>query len=267
MVTACTLLLVMGLAGCPEYRTIKVTCGPTKDEAISADFGSPNVAGISIGLLNTHQLAPGTIIQLNPPQAGETFGNGSAPKILKVTDSDFAPLQPEGTISKVVSADFTVQADADVTKAAASLNIDLKTEITNNTSLTATNAQRKTLMDPLGLLNNDQGAINLLKAAPNSRFVVVSAVSYGDGVSLQYTSKTASTNSVNVLKFGKFVLNVNFDCSDVASINSNAKSASGGKTPLLFFYVPVTYNKDDNKIEVDQRSIDLTKYKLGNLFE
>ena len=119
-------------------------------------------------------------------------------------------------------------------------------------------------MDPLSLINKEQGAIDLLKAAPNSRFVVISAVSYGDGVKLEYTSKTASANSVNVLKFGNFVLNVNFDCSDVASINSNAQLAGGGKTPLLFFYVPVAYNKDANKVEVDTRSIDLTKYRLPN---
>ena len=63
----CALFLLTGLVACIENRTVKVTCGPTKDEAISVDFGNPNVAGISIGLLDTHQFPPGTILQLSPP--------------------------------------------------------------------------------------------------------------------------------------------------------------------------------------------------------
>jgi hypothetical protein len=256
---------VIGLAACPpDTRTIKVTCGPTKNETISADFGSPNVAGISVGLLNTHQLPPGALFQLNPPQTGDVLGSGSIPKILKTTDADFAPLQPEATISKVVKADFSVEVDADVTKAAASLNIDLKTEITNNTDLTVTNAQRKTLMDPLALLNGDNGVADLMKTAPTSRFVLVSAVSYGDGVSLSYANNSSSNNSANILKVGKFTVDVKYDCSDVASINASAKN--GSKAALLFFYVPVVLNATTGKVEVDQRPIDLTKYSLGAAF-
>jgi hypothetical protein len=250
----------MLLVACND-RTIKVTCGPSNSDTISADFGSPNLAGISIGLLNTHQFSPGTLLQLSPAAPGQTLGSGSAPYVLKSTDSDFAPLQPEATISKVVGSDFSVEADADVTQTAASLSIDLKSEIISNTSLTVTNAQRKTLRDPINLLNTDTRALTIMKQGSDSKFVVVYAVSYGDGVSLSYTGKTTVAGQANVLKVGKFTLNITYDCSDVASINQTAQAAPTQKPSLLFFYVPVKLGPDGN-VQVDTAAPDLTQYRF-----
>src|SRR5262249_38210662 len=123
-VLTCFILLACQL-GCKQTRTIKVTCGPTDAEAVSADFGSPNVAGISIGLLNSHQFSPGMILELVPAGAGESFGHGSIPYTVQVSNNDFAPVQPEATISKVVSANFDVEVDADVKQAAEVANINL----------------------------------------------------------------------------------------------------------------------------------------------
>ena len=246
---------------CLKQRTIKVTCGPTDAEAVSADFGSPNVAGISIGLLNSHQFSPGMILELVPPASGEKFGRGSVPYVVQVSDADYAPVQPEATISKVVSANFEVDADVDVKKAVEVANIDLKNKITNNTSLTVTNAQRKTLRDPIGLLNGDSKAVVRISHLDN-RYVFISAVSYGDNVGLSYKANAASTTDVNVIKFADFKLNITWDCADVANINSNAQKAGSGKAAVLFFYVPVTMR--DGKVDTDSRSLDLTQYHLAN---
>jgi hypothetical protein len=228
---------------------------------VSADFGSPNIAGISIGLLNTHQLPVGTILHLDPGPDPQTVGSGSAPYVLRTVDGDFAPVAPEATISKIVSADFSIEADADVQQVATSLSINLKTAITNNTSLVAMNVQRKTLRDPLGLINNDSRAVDSVKviAGAATRFVVVSAASAGDGVELRYTASTAVGGEANVLKLGKFKLNINYACSDVGRINA---MAAGGRAPILFFYVPVRYDSTTNKVVVDNQPIDLTKFRM-----
>jgi len=256
----CTSLLACQFA-CLKERTIKVTCGPTDAEAVSADFGSPNVAGISIGLLNSHQFAPGMILELVPPATGEKFGHGSVPYVVQVSDADFAPVQPEATINKVVSANFEVDADVDVKKAAEIANIDLKNKITNDTTLTVTNAQRKTLRNPIGLLNADPNAVARINH-PDNRYVFISAVSYGDSVSLTYKANASSTSDVNVIKFADFKLDITWACSDVASINDAAQKAGSGKAAILFFYVPVTFR--DGKVDTDSRSLDLTQYHLGN---
>lgn len=256
----CASLIAFQVA-CVKERTIKVTCGPTDAEAVSADFGSPNVAGISIGLLNSHQFSPGMILELVPPAPGEKAGHGSIPYVVQVSDADFAPVQPEATISKVVSANFEVQADVDVKKAAEIANIDLKNTITNDTKLTVSNAQRKTLRDPIGLLNADSKAVARIGHTDN-RYVLVSAVSYGDSVALSYQAHAASSTDVNVIKFADFKLNITWDCSDVANINSNAQKAGSGKAAVLFFYVPVTVR--DGKVDTDNRSLDLTQYHLAN---
>ena len=253
-------------SSCQKERTIKVTCGPTDAEAVSADFGSPNVAGISIGLLNSHQFSPGMLLELFPPAGQDQFGHGDVPYVVKVDDAnDFAPLQPEATISKVVSANFNVQMDADVQQAAAQMSIDIKSMIKNDTKLTATNAQRKTLRDPIGLLNGDSKAVDRIKGHPDNRYVIISAVSLGDAVNLSYQASTSVSSDVNVIKFGKFKLDINWDCSDIAQINSNASAAPAHRTAILFFYVPVTYK--DGKIDTDARPLDLTKYHLANAFE
>jgi hypothetical protein len=253
------LFALLSVVACHD-RIIKVTCGPSDNDTISADFGSPNIAGISIGLLNTHQFSPGTLLQLSPAPAGQTFGSGAAPYVLDVKDSDFAPAQPEATISKVVSADFSVEAGADVTAAATAASIDLKTEINSNTTLTATNAQRKTLRDPLGLLSLDSRAMTILKQGTDSKFVVVSAVSIGDSVSLGYKGSTSVSGNADV-KVGKFNLTINYDCSDVASINQAASGAGAQKASLLFFYVPVKLGAD-GAVQVDTAAPDLTKYRF-----
>jgi hypothetical protein len=201
------------------------------------------------------------ILELVPPASGEKFGHGSAPYVVQVSDTDFAPVQPEATISKVVSADFEVDTDVDVKKAAEIANIDLKNKITNNTSLTVTNAQRKTLRDPIGLLNADSKAAVRINH-PDNRYVFISAVSYGDSVALTYKANASSTSDVNVIKFADFKLDITWDCSDVATINSAAQKAGSGKAAILFFYVPVTIR--DGKVDTDSRSIDLTQYHLGN---
>jgi hypothetical protein len=201
------------------------------------------------------------ILELVPPASGEKFGHGSIPYVVQASDSDFAPVQPEATISKVVSANFEIDADVDVKKAAEIAKIDLKNKITNDTTLTVSNAQRKTLRDPIGILNADSKAVARI-SHPENRYVVISAVSYGDSVGLSYKANAASTTDVNVIKFADFKLNITWDCSDVANINSTAQKAGSGKAAVLFFYVPVTIR--EGKVDTDGRSIDLTQYHLAN---
>ena len=100
----------------------------------------------------------------------------------------------------------------------------------------------------------------LSQGSASTKFVIVSAVSFADGVSLTYTGKSSVAGNANVIKVGKFTLNITYDCSDVASINKSAQSAAQ-KPPVLFFYVPVRLGSDGSA-QVDPQAPDLTKYRF-----
>ena len=76
------------------------------------------------------------------------------------------------------------------------------------------------------------------------------------------TRDATPSTDVNVIKLADFKLDITWDCSDVADINSNGQKAGSGKAAVLFFNVPVTIR--DGKVDTDNRPLDLTQYHLAN---
>ena len=151
--------------------------------------------------------------------------------------------------------------DEDVKQALTPLNIDWKKRIADNTAVWTIGARRKTLSDPLGLINIDKKAVGLTQnGISTDRFVVVSAVSYGGSVALGYSASTIAGNTVEVLNF---YLHLKYACSAIAAINSRVQSP-GMEVPILFFYVPVKYDHTSRVVKIDTGPIDLTTFDLAD---
>jgi hypothetical protein len=244
-----------------EDRIVTVTCGPPPGTNISVEMGGSGTRGATIGLLNTRQYVPGTILQLTPALKGDDHGSGRVAYILRTTERDFLPPRSEAWFGNVVSGGFDVEMDEDVKQALKPLNIDWKKQMAANTAVETMGAQRKTLRDPLQLINVDKSAVGLIQnGISTDRFVLVTAVSYGGSVDLGYSATTLAVNTVEVLNF---YLHLKYACSAIATINSRVQSP-GTQVPILFFYVPVKYDYTSGMVKIDTGSTDLATFDLAD---
>jgi len=240
-----------------------VTCGPSPGNPIAVDMGGfgPNEA--TVALVNAPQLMPGAIVYVRDSATPKYSGTGTALYVLRTSEADFLPSQPEQAFGTVVSARFDVDLDNDVRKALRSLNIRWSNRIAANTTVMTGGMRRHVLRDPIGLLNNDKAAITIMRGVEDGgRFVVVSAVSYGALIAMEsfnYTSSPAV--ALNTLEVPNFYLHLKYTCATLDTLNSRAKQV-GTAVPMLFFYSPIRLDSDTGLVRGDSQPIDLSEFDL-----
>jgi hypothetical protein len=251
-------LITLCLTACREEdRILTVTCKIPDGATVSAEFGASDSTGEQIGLLNTFQFSPGAILQLEPAASIGSLGRGRLAYGLQTSDRDYLPLHLQSWGGKAVGVSFNIQSDDEDQSFLNSLNRELKKTIEDNTFMWAWGAKRKVLGNPVGLVNADSGAVDIVRTgAETTRFVIVSAVSYGTNVALGYSGDSVA---VNTLKDGRVYFHLKYTCPVLTKMTVLVKS-SGGKAPLVFFYVPITYDRGRRLVQVDSRRIDLTKF-------
>jgi hypothetical protein len=242
------------LCGCPPTYNATATC-TNKADITSVDFGPTRVGTTSIGLLNTHHFGPGDLIELVPPQAGQTLGSGSRVDTLSFPSSAFVPDDPPTTTSQVISTDFELSVDAELK----AFTAQIQTALTQNTQLVLTGGSRHALQHPLDILNASQSDTSRILQHPDRLYILVNGIVNGTDVSLQYAnSKTGSAN-VSILKIPgtKFNVSVTYKCSNVTELKATGSSPAG----LAFFYM--TLQAVSGKVDT-VATADLTKYSLSN---
>jgi hypothetical protein len=245
------------LTGCHDTYNAVATC-TNKADITSVDFGPSRVGTTSIGILNTHHFLPGDVIELIPPQTGQTLGTGSRIDTLKyAAATDFLPDDPPTTTSQVIATDFELTVDAELKAFTATIQSALK----QNTQLTLTAGSRHALAHPLDIISNtsNQSIQTQIIQHPERLYVVVTGVVNGTDLGLQYSTNNNANASVNVLKLPgtKFSVNISYVCSNVTSLKSAGQSPSG----LAFFYTTVAFS--NGKVDT-VTTADLTKYTLPN---
>jgi hypothetical protein len=240
-----------------EDRILTVTCGPPPGERISVDMQVPSALGKSVGLVNTHQLVPGTILRSIAPREKLDSHGGTAPYRLRISGGDFLPLSAEPWWGKVVSARFGIELDDDVRNSTAPFAMELERQVIANTELVIAGARRSTLRDPLGLINADRDAVRLMQNAGVSvRFAVVSAVTYGGAVGLyDLNYSSAPSIAANTVEVKNVYLHVRFSCSTLDTLNTRVELLKT-QLPILFFYMPLKFDRTSGIVKVDTVPLD-----------
>ena len=242
----------LGFAACAgEDRVVSVTCGPSPGPDIAAQMGNAQAEGARIGFLNTRQFTPGTILDLGSDEAGRAPDAARVAYVLRTTERDFMPPRAEAWFGNVVNGSFSVRLEDDVRRALRSANVDWSKALSKNTAILIA-ATRKTLRDPVRLINGDKDAVmSLRNEGGERRFVVVSAVSYGIGLDLaavNFSSRPEIAN--NTLEVAELYLHLKFSCSSIDQINSKTSEAEV-PVPILFFYVPVRIDRESGTVMAD----------------
>ena len=254
------ILFSLWLASCgrPDPTAV-VTCAPPPDDMISVHLGLWDSEAPTIGIVNTWQFQPGTLLELHPADPGQTRGRGSAVHVLRTTVEDFLPSQPEDWSEDIASASLRVQLDPNAAQTLGSLRQGFARQIATSSYVINWNATRKTLRDPVGLVNADDLAIDFLrKADRGTRFSIVSAVSYDTSVALYHSWAGVP---VNVVQVHQSQLHFEFVCSSLARINEVA-SLARKPVPILFVNTAVKYDLMHAKAIVDPLPLDLTAFEL-----
>jgi hypothetical protein len=243
-----------------EDRVVTVTCSPPPRDSISVDMGRVGMETRAVGFLNTRQFVAGTIIQLNPAATGDAHAIGSVVRVLQTSEGDFLPARSEGWLEDVVSASFRVRLDNDVNEALKPLHIDWEKTLVRDTALSSFGAKRRVLRDPLGLINADRIATALIReGGKTSRFVMVSAASYGNAIAIGYSAPSLAGNTVDI---SNFYLHLKYECSAVTKINSIAHSL-GKPVPILIFFVAVKFDSAKEAVVSETGDLDFTRVDLA----
>jgi hypothetical protein len=254
------ILLALWLASCgrPDPTAV-VTCALPPDDMISVHLGLWDSGEPTIGIVNTWQFLPGTLLEFHPADPGQSRGRGRAVHVLRTTTEDFLPSQPEDWSEDIASASLRVQLDPNAAQTLGSLQQDFARQIAISSYVINWNATRKTLRDPVGLVNADDLAIDLLRKADQAtRFSIVSAVSYDTSVVLYHSWAGVP---VNIVQVRQFQLHFEFMCSSLDRINAVA-SLARKPVPILFVNTAVKYDPMHAKVIVDPLQLDLTAFEL-----
>ena len=249
----------MGSCG-EEDRVLKVTCEATAGRSITADFGEYYAGSTSVGVLNTFDFVAGKIIELKPSEGATGRGSGAVAYVLRTRSEDFLPVRRQPLLGKLSRVELSIWPEKDVRESVAALKQNLLRQVADNTSIALYSAKLQVLQDPLRLINSDVRAVDTIKAASEtSRFAVVSAVSFSDDVTLYYSDDVIA---VNTFKVGRYYLHAKYACSAVTDVNLKSKS-TGGTAPVLFFYLPISYDAASGLVRADARPIDLADFELS----
>lgn len=259
--SSCATLLVFLLSLClvscvNDDRMVTVSCIRPRDGVLVRLSG---VASQSTALINMYQLAPGTILELDPPKSGESRGSWRVLYVLRHSREDFLPLESEAWLADILSENLDIEADVDVDKTLTTSTENWRRQIAQDIKVVALGAYRLTLRDPLGLLNGDYSALTLVKnGAKTSRFVIVTAASYGKQLYLGYVRPSVG---VNIATMNKFYLHLKYTCSSITQITSKTHPP-GESASVYFFYRAVEYDRTSKSIAFATDPADLTEFAL-----
>ena len=235
-----------------DDRLLTATCGPLPGRTILVR--RPETRASTIAVLDTLQWLPGTILELRLAGAGNR-GSARAAHLLRVSKSDFLPPEQEGWFGDIMHAPFDFDMDDDVRRALRITKSDLLQQISDHTAVIVFHAQRVALRSPLEMINHDPVAVDIIRGSgAGRRFALVSGVSYGTALGLEYDAYEIATNTIGV---EGFYLHLRYDCATVTSITSKAEQ-SEGQSPFMFVYTPIRAESSSGKIIADNEAIDLS---------
>lgn len=242
------ILSVFSLASCGEdERAVSVSC-ERDGGTLAAKFGNSAADDPQIGYVSAGDLNPGVILQLASDKKTDVPGL-QVRYLLKTTEADFLPTKTEPWIAPIVDGAFQVRTDPDVDQAARSAGIHWEKEIGENTILYFVwGARRRTLRDPLTLINSDPTAIDTIRyGTVQGPFFVIAAASYGRFEDLFYNG--SSLNNVP-----GFILNVSYTCPAVDHVLTVARQSTRHST-MIVFYRPLKYDPKLGRVSFDTLAI------------
>jgi len=256
-----SLLITVLISSCQkEDRLAIVRCASPPRDTISVRVGLAELRLGASALVNTQQLLPGTLLEFRAAGPGETKGTGVPIYTLQSSDGDFSGPSPDAWLEPVVSAEFDIQADEDVDTELRSEKFDLTKEIARSTLILTPGVKRRSLRDPLSLINADRRAISLIEAASEgNRFGIIYAASYGRELSL---TNYGTSLAVDIVSAPRFYLHLKYTCAAVATINSQVASL-GADVPIVVFVMPIKANRVNHLVEVDTIPLDMSKMHIG----
>jgi hypothetical protein len=248
--------LIIMTGCCKEDRLLTVRCEAPSGENIAVEMGHLDATEEGIGLLDTKNFAPGTILKLTPGISQDTRGLVTAEYVLNTLNADFLPSRLEPWFHKLLNAHLVVDMDEDVRHALKPLNVDWQRKILDNTRVYTADAKRSSLKDPIRLINSDRLAVDAVRqGSDTSRFTLVSEVTYGIDGGLYYPTPPAFAN--NIIDISRFYLHINYTC---PALEPTASVQSTTKTVSVFIQIPIKYDPSVDAVVIDASPIDLMSY-------
>jgi hypothetical protein len=250
-------IVVLFLASCADDdRTLTVGCEqmPNGDIVVPLSaLSGEDSSRARTGFLNTSSLVPGTLIELTRKDSEKPGYRPSVPHLLHVTDTDYLPPKLYGwLVGEVTEGPFRSSPDIDLNQKAKSAGVDIDREISHHTVFItmgmAKDIRRFDLKDPIGLINSDGDALATIRENPQKRFLVISGAAYGKRLFFMYSGqKLRDLSSVH--------LHLNYRCPSIRTLNSPENPLTNDMA-LIFFYVPLSYDALNKRVQRDNRPID-----------
>lgn len=242
------LLLTLLLPSCDSQdRVLTIACDSSEQHPLGVRaIHDAEALAFTPGSLNTHNLLPGTILQLAEHLGTEETQSSIAVYSLPTSDRDYVGPADAAWYMQLTNLRFHMTMDKDVAESFG-LGSDipkLTQKIGQSTELVAVAAQKKELRYPLQLINADPGAVQIIRNVSH-RYAVVSGVIYGSGIGLTYI---APGPGVHIVASSGFYLHIKYSCGPVDAINAQ-RDTLGPDFPVLYLYTPIRYVPERGTVE------------------
>lgn len=173
----------------------------------------------NVGILNLPHFSAGTVLQF-----GEVDGKKVATTLGRLnTEGHMKPGAQFETLEAGLESVLEVSFSADVPM---TVQAETKTRIMEGSQLLLTKSMRKDIDNAVALLTNDTQmkteVLNAAKAAPDSKFGIVSGVITSASAEVRLKSATSVTGNVSIVNTGSGKLSVTYQCDGFAKYTGNA---------------------------------------------
>jgi len=231
----CILMLTAGCASISPRRTVNatVTCG---------DFGQVTS---DLGLVNTFGGALGTLVEID--ETGKRVFRRLTSQPSEITQPN--PTIQSSTLIKGAALSFDLSA-----KVPEAVEAALKTDINAKTKFVMKNLRRQEIPDPLAEIRNNSRIREAMQERPGELYLYGQAIFTADELRIDLEKSTATGAELSVLKYGKYTVNVSYNC------QQSIENISPGGGTMFWKYIQVRFDSTTKMIVLDSRPFDPTKY-------
>ncbi|PJJ80015.1 hypothetical protein [Mucilaginibacter auburnensis] len=205
------------------------------------------------GIINIPQFKVGDAILLDTVKKVGTFILNS-----EIADADISASAPIDSTVILTETGFDINLSGDVSKASASVQANVKSTISRNTTFFLANSVRKNISNPFNEINKPGNMPAIKSALVNNKNTVcmfVTGIVYADKFEFRIKNSAGGSANANILKFGNFSIQIAYTCQGDLKIDAK----NGG-----IFYKPSFYglNAAKDQLLLQALKIDLSGYNF-----
>lgn len=235
--------ILIGLSACRKGGFAKVNCA--SQQLFQSDNGVLNYPNFEIGFL--------VVLNTQAHSGGST-------SIIPISNDMIFDSSETDTLVVQAQTNFSIGLSGTVSKASKNIVSQIESSINNNTDFILVNCKRVTLKNPLELVSQPNYVKRIQGAIGNSDHLLVmlvTSVVRASSFSMKARQAVKGDAGVEVLKVGKFDVEVQYDCNSWYRV-------VGLNRPGIFYKASFfTLSEDKKSVIPYTNNIDLSKYSFN----